>query len=300
MNYDMMIQTVSIFSAIFGVAILIIVAAGDRSWGRNIKVATISWIVIASLFTFLGYWGPVPFSVLILIIALTATHEFYNLNKVYSKSLMFVSSALILGMAWTILFSGNPQWFYYFPGLALLILVPLQLFKGKTVDFINQVARQYLGLIYWGWMFLHFILLINMAEGYGIVVVLCSMIALNDNSAFFVGILLGKNSPKFAPQISPNKTWAGFGGGFVATIVVAATFAYALPELVLWKRFVLGTITALVIPVGDLIESAMKRDLNIKDSGNIIPGHGGMMDRFDSWTFTSPVVYYVYHILIRI
>lgn len=297
MNYEIMMNVVKIFSVIFGVAILVIALARNASWGRNIKDATISWLVIASLFTFLGYWGIVPFSVLILIIGIIATREFYLLNKVYSKTLMALTVLLLLGMAGVIIYGPNTSWFYYFPGLILLLLAPLQLFRGKTVDFIGQTARQYMGIIYWGWLLLHFLLIMKLPEGYGLIVVICSMIALNDNSAFFVGILLGKNSPKFAPNISPNKTWAGFMGGFTATIIVGITFSFALPELMLWKRIALGVITALVIPVGDLIESAMKRDLDVKDSSNLIPGHGGMMDRFDSWTLTAPVMYYVYLLL---
>lgn len=297
MNNDILMTTLWIFGGLFIAALLIIVFSGNKSWGRNIKVAVISWMTIAALFLVTSYFGMYTFGALTLLISYGAIREFYTLNKVYSKTLMGVTAVALLGMAGIIAFSPTLTPFYYFPGLLILILAPLQMFRGKTDDFIATTAKQYMGLIYWGWLFLHFLLMIRLPAGFGLIISLCTMIAVNDNSAYFVGILLGKNSKKFAPNISPNKTWTGFWGGFVATIITACAFGYALPELVLWKRVIFGVVTASVIPIGDLMESAMKRDLNVKDSGTIIPGHGGVMDRFDSWTVTVPIVYYLYLIL---
>jgi phosphatidate cytidylyltransferase len=119
------------------------------------------------------------------------------------------------------------------------------------------------------------------------------MILVNDNGAFFFGKLFGKNSPKFAPRISPNKTWVGFAGGLLCTLLVAWGFGFALPTLSLLQRSIFGLIVGVAIPYGGLIESAMKREAGVKDSGDLIPGHGGVMDRFDSWAFSAPIVYVV-------
>jgi len=117
------------------------------------------------------------------------------------------------------------------------------------------------------------------------------MIVVNDNGAFFFGKLFGKHSPKFAPRISPNKTWVGFAGGVLGTLLVAWGFGFALPHLGLAQRLLLGLVVGVAVPIGGLIESAMKRDTGVKDSGTLIPGHGGAMDRFDSWAFSAPILY---------
>jgi phosphatidate cytidylyltransferase len=119
------------------------------------------------------------------------------------------------------------------------------------------------------------------------------MIALNDNCAYYTGKLLGKKSPKFAPLISPNKTWVGFAGGAAAALLASVLFGYTLPHLSVWQRLLLGGAVTVLIPAGDLMESAMKRDAGVKDSSGLIPGHGGMMDRFDSWIFTVPIYCYL-------
>ena len=228
---------------------------------------------------------------LILLVAYGGVREFYVLNKVYSKVTLVVSIFFLLLMAWAIMIE-NIVLFLIMPCLTVFILFPIQLIRGSYEDIIRKVSLQVFGIVYWGWLPLHFLLLHKLEGGYGAIVVLCTMIALNDNSAYYVGKLLGKNSKKLAPKISPNKTWIGLMGGSAATILSAMAFRYALPQFSILQRLALGVVTACTIPVGDLIESAMKRDLGVKDSGFLIPSHGGVMDRFDSWVFTAPIVYY--------
>jgi phosphatidate cytidylyltransferase len=94
-----------------------------------------------------------------------------------------------------------------------------------------------------------------------------------------------------APKISPNKTWIGFAGGTIAVIVGGVIFRYCVAAAT-WPQWAgLVVVTAAAVPLGDLSESAMKRDLGVKDTGTLIPGHGGIMDRFDSWVFVAPVAY---------
>ena len=112
----------------------------------------------------------------------------------------------------------------------------------------------------------------------------------SDTFAYFAGSTLGAH--KLCPSVSPNKTWEGFAGGLVGTIISVMLvggyfFGYGLPEMAL-----LGLCIALVATLGDLVESVIKRYTGIKDSGNIIPGHGGVLDRFDSVMFSVPFVYY--------
>ena len=114
-----------------------------------------------------------------------------------------------------------------------------------------------------------------------------------DTAAFFVGRSLGRH--KMAPAISPNKTWEGFVGGVVAAMVVAFVVLYkdrdeflSIPEMLL-----LGAAVAFAAVLGDLFESAVKRDLEVKDSGRVLGGHGGMLDRLDAVLWAGPAAYYV-------
>lgn len=121
---------------------------------------------------------------------------------------------------------------------------------------------------------------------------------LQDTFAYFVGKRFGRTP--FAPRISPKKTWEGAFGGMLGAVVgaIASIYVFCLP-LSIPQAVLLGLVGGVVGPLGDLSESLMKRQVGIKDAGNIIPGHGGILDRADSLLFTAPVLYYLILLLIR-
>ena len=110
----------------------------------------------------------------------------------------------------------------------------------------------------------------------------------SDIGAYAAGKTLGKH--KLAPKISPGKTWEGAIGGFVFTLLVGAALGWLLPELSLPYRLVVAGVVAVFGPLGDLAESMLKRSVGVKDSGRIMPGHGGLLDRFDAFLFILPVL----------
>ena len=113
-----------------------------------------------------------------------------------------------------------------------------------------------------------------------------------DTGAYFVGVNLGRH--KLWPRISPKKSWEGFGGGLLTGAVVAAIIArFWLPGVEAWQGALLGLVIAIVGPLGDLSESLFKRGAGVKDSSHLIPGHGGVLDRLDSFIFVAPVVYFI-------
>ena len=109
---------------------------------------------------------------------------------------------------------------------------------------------------------------------------------MNDSGAYLVGSKIGKT--KLIPRISPNKTWEGSIGGVVVTYITAFVLSYFFPEKNIQDWFVLATIVAIFGSVGDLIESMLKRSVGVKDSGDLLPGHGGLLDRFDAFIFLLP------------
>lgn len=122
------------------------------------------------------------------------------------------------------------------------------------------------------------------------------MIWTNDTFAYLSGMAVGKH--KMFERISPKKTWEGFAGGLIMVFVAAFIFHYFFPSFGLVQWFLFGLLTALSAVMGDFLESLLKRTAGVKDSGNIMPGHGGLLDRIDSLLLAGPVIF-LYIVLIQ-
>lgn len=181
--------------------------------------------------------------------------------------------------------------------IGVIVLAWGQVFRGQ-VD-MAALSVTLWGLFYAGWMPAHFVLLHNQQSGAGLVTLLIVLIALSDTGAYFIGKSIGRH--KLSPKISPNKTWEGAIGGVVAAALgmTAAWFidtrypAAPLPGWPLWAYVLTGVVLAIAGQIGDLIESMMKRDAGVKDSGKLLPGHGGILDRCDGFLFAGPMLYYL-------
>ena len=123
--------------------------------------------------------------------------------------------------------------------------------------------------------------------------ILFTLIWSSDGFAYFAGRMFGKH--KMAPKISPKKTWEGFAGGVICTLILGFFIEQKMPEL-RGNWIIVGLLVSIFAPLGDLVESQLKRTFGVKDSGNIIPGHGGVLDRLDSFILCAPVIY-LYFIL---
>ncbi|MDA8080300.1 MAG: phosphatidate cytidylyltransferase [Actinomycetota bacterium] len=117
----------------------------------------------------------------------------------------------------------------------------------------------------------------------------------NDTAAYFVGSWFGRH--KLAPEISPTKSWEGLIAGAIASLIFSAVIVSQISPWTVSNAIILGIVVAIVAPLGDLAESMIKRDLQIKDMGKLLPGHGGMLDRIDGLLFVLPTVYYLLKIL---
>jgi phosphatidate cytidylyltransferase len=120
------------------------------------------------------------------------------------------------------------------------------------------------------------------------------IVAANDTGAYFVGRALGRR--KLSPVISPKKTWEGLIGGFIAGLVIASILATfpAWETIGIAKALVAGAVVGLTAPLGDAVESMVKRSLGVKDMGSVLPGHGGMLDRIDGFLFVVPAIYFLF------
>lgn len=167
------------------------------------------------------------------------------------------------------------------------------LFRGRQ-PYIANVATTLLGMAYCGWFPLHLIFLRDLSclrydSGLGFVVLMVISVILTDVGCYYVGTKLGKH--KLAPVISPNKTIEGSIGGIFFAIIGAVVIGLFI-DLEWYIAMFAGIICTVFAQIGDLCESLIKRDAGVKDSGTILPGHGGFLDRTDSFVLTIPVMYY--------
>jgi len=192
--------------------------------------------------------------------------------------------------------------FIIFIPVYIFLFLPLRmLLKGDTDGFIKSA-----GILQWGLMLnvfalshIAFLLILpekNIAAGnIGLVIFLLFMTQFNDVSQYLWGKTLGKH--KILPKISPNKTWEGFIGGLITITLCSGLIAPYLTPLDQQQAYLAGLLISVSGFIGDVVMSSVKRDLHIKDCGNLLPGHGGILDRIDSLIYTSPLFYhFVYYL----
>ena len=236
------------------------------------------------------YAGGLCFSALVALAGLLAGYEYLTMMG-HSD----LAPSYFFGLLLIALFVADAQW----PGLDLLrwglALVPLaaltvEVFHGNAQGSLAKWALTIAGAVYIGFSISHFVRLRAVEEGMWWVVVALLGTWICDSGAYFVGRAVGKTA--FFPRISPKKTWEGASGGFVSGLVATVLLGRFLLDLAVGWGMVLGVLLVLGATFGDLAESVIKRQVGVKDSSNLIPGHGGMLDRVDSLLFVAPIVYY--------
>lgn len=156
------------------------------------------------------------------------------------------------------------------------------------------------GIAYLGWLGGYLIQLRALPDGQWWVLVALPVVWIGDSAAYFVGSWIGRR--RLAPRLSPNKTWEGYLAGIITAAASGAGLAALWSQVVTTAAplspqigLVLGTAVGVISPLGDLGVSMVKRQMQVKDSGRLFPGHGGMLDRFDSWLWAATIGYYVVH-----
>lgn len=253
------------------------------------KTRVLSAIIMLPLLALL-FIGGRPLLIACFVIGLMGVREFYhgfeNLNV---KPSFMVANISILGLYAVNLFAPAEYHYYMLWFLAVIIMSLLYLFNIEKRELADAMATM-TGVFYVVFLSLHVTLVEQIGE-YGILVWLIFITAFGtDTMAYFTGFAIGKH--KLAPKISPKKTIEGSVGGILGSILLCGLFGYfVVPELLL-HCVVIGILGGIISQFGDLTASIFKRKMGIKDFGNLIPGHGGILDRFDSVLFTAPMVYY--------
>ena len=239
------------------------------------------------------WFGQPWFTGLVAIWGVLAVFEFYRLVSASKKPPL-----TYFGLIWTLLFILSPHFDYIIPtpliltSAVILSLIWLLLRPQKEEAFTGWVWT-IVGIIYVGWLLSHLVALRGLDEGRNWVFFVLFTTFAFDTAAFFVGRAWGKH--RLAPSISPAKTWEGAIAGVFGAIIVSLLFILPTPlslHLSYMQAVLLGLGVSVFGQLGDLAESLFKRNMEAKESGKLLPGHGGALDRLDSIIFTSVVVYY--------
>ena len=258
------------------------------SLASRILVAIVLLPLVIAVVNLGGWW----LFALALVGGLVALHELYVMARelrplVLGGYLGFVLALLgfqLGGLAWMV------------GGILAALMLSFVVYGLSDVraSATTSFGVTLLGVV-WVGAGLGFLLLIRDIPEFGFWAVMAVLLTVfaADTGAFFVGRTLGRH--KLAPAISPAKSWEGFVGGLVAAIAMAFMILYKDRDefLTIPQALVLGAVVALTSVLGDLFESAVKRDLTVKDSGRLLAGHGGMLDRLDSLLWAGPAAYYV-------
>jgi phosphatidate cytidylyltransferase len=239
----------------------------------NLKLRLVSGIAFAALAFALTYAGPIPFAVLVLVCAMVISWEWGRLVRGVAFDLGFFVHAGAVAAGIVLAAAGYAALGLAALVIAAIILVPLYMGRGAR---LSALGVFYVGLpaIALLWM--------RGDEPYGFTAVLFIFAVVwgSDTAAYAAGRTIG--GPKLWPRVSPNKTWAGFIGALAAGAASGAIFAALVTDADAVRLILLGTGLAAVAQAGDLAESALKRLFHLKDASDLIPGHGGFMDRMDS------------------
>lgn len=266
------------------------------------RIITSVWFV-SLLVIVVWFGGELGFTILMVIFGILAALEFYRMVAI-SKA----PPLTYFGLVWTalLILSRNsellPALESYLkpvpvtPFLLTAAVVPPLLWllsRRQKEGAFTSWAWTIAGILYVGWLLSYLVALRGLDAGRNWVFFALFVTWVSDTTAFFIGRRFGRH--KMAPNISPGKTWEGATGGILGAIIMSILFFTPTPfhlPLIYWQAILLSILVSIFGQVGDLVESLLKRSMGVKDSGKLMPGHGGILDRMDSVVFAGMVVYY--------
>jgi len=299
----------NILAVIAGIFILLIavtialLAIRRTAPGRNLTELTQrtkTWWVIVILFAAALELGTTAGIVLFALVSFLSLKEFLSLiptRRVDRRVLFWAYLAIPIQYLW-VGYAWYGMFIIFIPVYMFLAIPMLMALQGQTTNFLRAA-----GTLQWGLMITVFalshaamLLMVNdvqnpVAGGAGLLLYLVVLTQANDVAQFVWGKLFGRHA--IVPTISPKKTWEGFAGGAVTTTLFAALLAPLLTPVGMLEALPMGLMIAVAGFFGDITISAVKRDLGVKDSGAMLPGHGGILDRVDSLTFTAPLFFHL-------
>lgn len=263
-----------------------------RSWTEKMLTRTTSGAVYAIAVVGCLFWGRVPTMVLVAAMAWLCCSEFYRISRMGGRmpnEMIGLSAAVLYPLIELV----RPESIQAVTLLLILAAGCWYVLTPRTS--ISDVAVTVFGALYTGFCMSYIVAIRACDPGIeGALLTFGTMgsVWVSDAAAYFVGSRIGKN--KLAPRISPNKSWEGFFGGLVGSVLIwLVLVALKVKGITIPLALVAGILCGVTGVMGDLFESRLKRSVGVKDSGNIMPGHGGLLDRSDSLLFACMTAYFV-------
>ncbi len=270
-------------------------AINKRAGRKLLPSILVSLLLLAIIFTTINT-EPLLFFGFIWVVIMIGVREIAHAYRKGGIELpgyvLMIAATVLLVATW----NGKTEGLAVSAGLTIPILMFTLLLISQK-DFIKRSTSAVFITFYLAVLGGFILLLANHPDGALRILALVVLIACNDTFAYIAGVLLGKH--KLAPSISPKKSWEGLIGGAIASIVGGSLIFHYLFAVNWIVGAAIGVMTVITATCGDLIESAIKRDLAIKDMSNLLPGHGGIMDRLDSALFTAPAVWFAFELIAR-
>ncbi len=232
------------------------------------------------------YFGGLWIALAIGLAALCALYEYLLLTGFDRRTALISAAALTIPCYFNILL-GLVSWETYIMAY-IMVVTSFGMVLARQIWGVERTLALGLGGLYIPLLLAGLVLIRSMENGFVLTLLVLALTWGTDTGAYFAGMLWGNK--KLAPSISPNKTWAGAWGGFISGIVIGVGGALIInADPLVFAAW--GAIGSVLCQIGDLTESAVKRWAGVKDSGNCLPGHGGVYDRVDSLLFTAAVSY---------
>lgn len=260
----------------------------------------ITSIVCIPILILVVVYGNIFLKIALMLVSLIGIYEFYRaVNKNTNKDIKRINDIgyLFTIIYYVILLKFSLYSYFIFTSIFILVLMISMLLHSDKYN-IKDVAITFMGFYYVCFLLSHIILVREQPNGFIFVWLIFITAWGSDTGAYFTGKAIGRT--KLVPKLSPNKTVEGAIGGVVLSAILCIIYGLCMDKLFntnLQNLFigliVIGVVGSIVGQLGDLTASAIKRYTGIKDYGNLIPGHGGILDRFDSILFTAPLVYYL-------
>lgn len=290
-------------------------AASPRS-KSSLAQRVVSALILLPIVVGVVWWGVWPITAIVVVATVIGLIELYGAfsqGGYRPRIPLGIALALLLIVAVALQATAVLDLVMPLVTFAVIASLVFELTRHSERNALASWALTLAGAFYLGWLLSHFILLrmlstplrsnvftligLSLDSGAAWIYLILAITWIQDTAAYFVGKYIGRH--KLAPVLSPKKTWEGAIGGLLGSVAAAIGFAviFGLPISAPQALF-LGLIGGIVGPLGDLAESMIKRQVGIKDAGNLIPGHGGILDRADSLLFTGPVLYYLIKLLL--
>ncbi|NSW92330.1 MAG: phosphatidate cytidylyltransferase [Firmicutes bacterium] len=265
-----------------------------------LKTRIISAVIGLSLLLAAVFISKETLTIAVFILSVVAIDEFYNaVSKVGHKPVRWIGYLSCIIILLVGFMEGKGLLSFVFVLLLLLLLFPLPVFFHGKYN-VADISMTIYSIFYTVFMFSFIVLTRELRNGIFFIWIIFIGAWATDTFAYFGGITFGKT--KLIPAVSPNKTLEGSISGVIGSVVAIALYGFfvrqSLNYLTYYHFIIMGVLCGIMSQVGDLTASAIKRYAKIKDYGNIIPGHGGILDRFDSVLLISPIIYlYVYFVI---